>query len=93
LRFDPSFLISRIEARAASRDFEFFVGHLQPRAVYWIIDVGAGYGWITSKVADRCGTILAIEPDSKKAGRMQRCYPRVNCVLAVGKQSQFEVHP
>jgi ubiquinone/menaquinone biosynthesis C-methylase UbiE len=85
LRFDPSFLISKIEARAASRDFESFVSHLQPRAVDWIIDVGAGNGWITSKVADRCGTVLAIQPDSKKAGHMQRCYPRVNCVLAVGE--------
>lgn len=82
---DPWSLILRLEARAASKDLKPLTAFLDMRQTDKIADLGAGFGWITKKVADGCELMLAVEPDPKKARRMHGRYLELNCIRSVGE--------
>ena len=88
MRLESSLLTS-IEAWAAKRDSSYIVTLLRPVGTDTIADLGAGYGYIANKVADRSRALIAIEPDQKRARHMHRTYPNLDCILAVGEAIPF----
>lgn len=89
MKLDASFLISRIEAREAGRDLGQLTAFLEPGATDKIADLGAGFGWVTKNVADRCGLVLAVEPNPRKVRRMHTGYPWLECILSVAEAVPF----
>ncbi len=88
MRFESSFLTS-LEAWAAKRDSTHIVTLINPIGTDTIADLGAGYGYVANKVADQSKTLVAIEPDEKRARHMHRTYPKLDCVLAVCEAVPF----
>ena len=86
---DFSALSARIEAWAARREFASFVSILEPNSVDRILDVGAGYGWVSANVAGLCGELLALEPDRKRVRHIRRNHPSVKVMLAVAEFLPF----
>ncbi len=62
---------------------------IKPTGTQTIVDLGAGYGYVASKVAEQSKTLIAIEPDRKKARHMHRAYPKLDCISAVGEAVPF----
>jgi arsenite methyltransferase len=89
LKLDVTFLISRIEAREAGKDLGILAALLEPHATDKIADLGAGFGWVTKNVADRCEQVLAIEPDRRKVRRMHSSYPSLDCIVSIGEATPF----
>jgi len=54
-----------------------------------IVELGAGYGYVASKVANQSKEVIAIEPAQKKVQHMHRTYPNLDCILAVGEAIPF----
>ncbi len=80
-----SSLKSAVEAWLAKRDSEYILTLLNPQATDTIADLGAGYGYIASRVGDQSKSLIAIEPDERKARYTHQTYPTLNCILAVGE--------
>jgi ubiquinone/menaquinone biosynthesis C-methylase UbiE len=86
---DFSALSPSFEAWAARREFASFVSILEPNSVDRILDVGAGYGWVSANVAGLCGELLALEPDRKRVRHIRRKHPSVKVILAVAEFLPF----
>jgi ubiquinone/menaquinone biosynthesis C-methylase UbiE len=69
----------------AKRDSNYIVTLLNPLVTDSIADLGAGYGYIASRVSDRTKLLIAIEPDQKRAKHMHQTYPALDCIRAVGE--------
>jgi len=78
-----SALSAKIESWTARREFASFVSVLEPNSTDVILDVGAGYGWVSANIAGLCGELLALEPDRKRVAQIRRNYPSVKVMMAV----------
>jgi len=54
-----------------------------------IVELGAGYGYVASNVANKSREVVAIEPAPKKVQHMHSTYPKLDCILAVGEAIPF----
>jgi ubiquinone/menaquinone biosynthesis C-methylase UbiE len=54
-----------------------------------IVELGAGYGYVASNVANKFREVIAIEPAPKKVQHMHSTYPKLDCILAVGEAIPF----
>jgi ubiquinone/menaquinone biosynthesis C-methylase UbiE len=88
LKFESS-LFTLIEALLAKRDSETIVALLRPSGTDTVADLGAGYGYVASKVADQSKALIAIEPDRRRARHMHRTHPNLDCISAVGEAIPF----
>ena len=84
-----------VEAWLAKRDSEYVLTLLNPLATDTVADLGAGYGYIASRVGNQTSSLIAIEPDPKKVRYTHQTYPSLDCILAVGeaipcRDSSFE---
>jgi ubiquinone/menaquinone biosynthesis C-methylase UbiE len=84
-----SSLFTSIEALLAKRDAANIVALLRLSGTETVADVGAGYGYVASKVADQSKTLIAIEPDRRRARHMHRTYQNFDCISAVGEAIPF----
>ncbi len=85
---ESSFL-SSIEAWAARRDSSYIVTLIKPMGNETIVDLGAGYGYVASKIAGQSKALVAVEPGQKRVLHMHRTYPKLDCILAVGEAVPF----
>ena len=88
MKFQSS-LFTSIEVFLAKRDSVNLVALLRPSATDMVADLGAGYGYVASKVADQSNALIAIEPDRRRARHMHRTYPNLDCISAVGEAIPF----
>jgi ubiquinone/menaquinone biosynthesis C-methylase UbiE len=54
-----------------------------------VVELGAGYGYVAGKIADRSRRVIAVEPAQKKVQHMHRTYPKLDCIVAVGEAIPF----
>ena len=84
-----SSLFTSIEVFLAKRDPVNIVVLLRPSGTDTVADLGAGYGYVASKVADQSKALIAIEPDRRRARHMHQTYPNLDCISAVGEAIPF----
>lgn len=88
MKFESS-LFTSFEALLAKRDSANIVALLRPSGTDTVADLGAGYGYVASKVADQSKALIAIEPDRRRARHMHRTHPNLDCISAVGEAIPF----
>lgn len=66
-----------------------FLELLSPKKDDVILDVGAGTGYIASKVSELCGELYALEPNASKVEQIMKHYPAVKVFVGSAERIPF----
>jgi ubiquinone/menaquinone biosynthesis C-methylase UbiE len=78
-----------LRGRAYGRDLPTLLHMLDPKKDETLLDIGAGTGFIASRVGRLCENVYALEPDYNKVEFIKRKFPEVKAFTASSDRIPF----